>query len=790
MKLNNRSTLLAFLIFVGLVYMSFRVLMPTKTTATAATNSQFSIEKALAQLKVISEKPHYIGSEAHNEVREYLLLQLEHLGLEPHLQEGFTLSKNEKVLAKPKNIIARIKGTKKGKALLLLAHYDSAPHSNSYGASDAGSGVVAILEGVRAYLASGQTPKNDVIILFSDAEEIGLMGAKLFVEKHPWVNEVGVVVNFEARGSGGPSNMILETNQGNAQLIKEFKAANPSHPVASSLMYSVYKMLPNDTDSTIFREMADIDSYFFAFIDNHFHYHTALDTFENLDRNTLAHQGTYVMAILNHFTQANLDDLKATQDVIYFNVPFLKLVSYPFSWILPMLILGIGCFLILIFYGIVQKKLQPKEILKGFIPFLASLISSGLVAFFGWKILLKLYPGYGEMLHGFTYNGHLYISAFVAFTLAICFSFYGKFYRKERPENLVIAPLFIWLIICTLLAIYLKGGSFFIIPVYFTLAMLFVLIQQKRPRGIIFLLYSVPALFIIAPLIQFFPVGLGLKMLVISAVLTVLLFGLLVPVLASFSNKKTFSVLFFLLGFVALLGAHFQSSFSEKRPKPNSLVYFQDLNKQQSFWVSYDHVLDDWTANYLGEATLNPTKTAAFVAPSKYSTGFKYAQETSFKPLATPQISILQDTVVNTWRDVTVLIKPQRNVNRILLFANKEAVFKDFEVNGHPFSKNSSGNAVENSTSQLVLNYYVSDGDSLKISYRFLNQNMYPLTYQEISFDLLAHPQFSVPKRTLSEIPKPFITTDAIILQKTIDLNEIKEIKKPMVQNLTNNATN
>ena len=43
--------------------------------------------------------------------------------------------------------------------------------------------------------------------------------------------------------------------------------ANPKYPVASSLLYSIYKMLPNDTDLTVFREDGDIKGYNFAFLD-------------------------------------------------------------------------------------------------------------------------------------------------------------------------------------------------------------------------------------------------------------------------------------------------------------------------------------------------------------------------------------------------------------------------------------------------------------------------------------------------------------------------------------------
>lgn len=780
MKLTNTSTLYSFLILCLLAYLSFRLLMPSEISDLNTPETEFSTERALTHLKVISEKPHYIGSPAHQEVREYLVSQLELLGLETHIQEGYTLNKKWNVLAKPKNILARIPGTEKGKALMLLAHYDSAPHSKSYGASDAGSGVVAILEGIRAYLASGQIPQNDIIILFSDAEEIGLMGAKLFVEEHPWVNDVGVVANFEARGSGGPSNMILESNHGNAILVREFVKANPSHPVASSLMYSVYKMLPNDTDSTIFRELADIDSYFFAFIDDHFDYHTANDTFENLDRNTLEHQGSYVTAVLNHFTSTDLNDLKAEKDLIYFNVPFIKMVSYPFSWIIPMLILSIIVFISLILYGISKGKLQRKEIYKGFIPFFSTLVLSGLITYFGWKLILKIYPGYTEILHGFTYNGHLYIATFVALTLAISFHFYGSFNRKERTVNLFIAPLFFWLILCTLLAIYLQGAAYFIIPVIFGLFMLFLMIRLQKPSPLLILFLSVPAIFIFVPLTQFLPVGLGLGMLLASAVFTVLIFGLLTPILASFKKKKSFSYLFFLIAIGFFLSAHFTSNFNEERQKPNSLVYFQDDDSQQSFWVTYDQTLDDWTQNYLGEDPMNAGDLISNVAESKYGTGYSFAGASPEKEIPSPEIVLLQDTTNNEIRTVKVLITPQRTVNRIALFADKEAVFKNFVVNGQSVPKHqNTGNAFENRLTNMLLNFYVSDGDPLEVEYSVHNDSKYPLIIQEMSFDLLEHQQFTIPERSKSEMPKPFITNDAIILQKTIDPDAMKLITQP-----------
>jgi hypothetical protein len=96
--------------------------------------------------------------------------------------------------------------------------------------------------------------------------------------------EVGLVLNFEARGTSGPSYMLMETN-GEMGLVEKFAAANTTS-VSNSLMYSIYKMLPNDTDLTVFREQKNIQGYNFAFIDDHYNYHT-LNDINHLDKNTL-----------------------------------------------------------------------------------------------------------------------------------------------------------------------------------------------------------------------------------------------------------------------------------------------------------------------------------------------------------------------------------------------------------------------------------------------------------------------------------------------------------------------
>ena len=450
---------IALLFIIVSIYISFQALLPTKISDLTTEKTEFSTERALIHLKEISKKPHFVGTEEHKNVRHYIVSELKKLGLETEIQEGYSITTWNN-LTKSKNILARIKGSDKGKALMLLTHYDSNPHS-AIGASDAGSGVVTILEGLRAFLAKNIQPKNDIIILITDAEELGLNGADIFVKQHEWAKDVGLVLNFEARGSGGPSYMLIETNDGNANLMKEFVAANPQFPVANSLAYSIYKMLPNDTDLTVFRRDGNIDGFNFAFIDDHFDYHTVKDNFERLDRNTLEHQGSYLMPLLQHFSNINLNNIKANEDYIYFNAPFVKTVIYPFSWILTLLSVAIVIFIVLLMYGYKQTVFKTKAIAHGFITFILALLFGGFLTFLGWKSILLLYPEYNEILHGFTYNGHTYIWFFVCLTISICFYLYSKIDLKHNVANILVAPLTIWLIICVGVAIKLEGASFF-----------------------------------------------------------------------------------------------------------------------------------------------------------------------------------------------------------------------------------------------------------------------------------------------------------------------------------------
>ena len=274
---------------------------PPSPKGTEAPASEFSAARALeAQRGFMGDgAPRPVGSPAHARAREKILAQLRGLGYAPEVQQAFACSPGGNC-ARVSNVLARLPGQEPGKSVLLMAHYDSVPAGP--GAGDDGAGVAAALE-VARILKAGPPPRHGVMLLISDGEEMGLLGARAFAEQSPALAEVGAVVNLEARGSGGPS-LMFETSGPDAWLVSRW-AGGASKPFTSSLFSTIYRYMPNDTDLTIFRRR-NVPGMNFAFIDGPAHYHTALDNLQNLSSASLQHHGDNALAAVRGLAESNL----------------------------------------------------------------------------------------------------------------------------------------------------------------------------------------------------------------------------------------------------------------------------------------------------------------------------------------------------------------------------------------------------------------------------------------------------------------------------------------------------
>src|SRR5215217_7719414 len=197
---------LTFLFFFPGSYLVLQQHEPPSAVSINAPANEFSSGRAMRHLQVIALAQHPTGSSANDEVRNYIMSVLSEMKMTPQIQKIGIRTLTGEAVVTVQNLAVRLEGEEpEGKAILLVAHYDSVPES--YGASDNGAGVVTLLETLRA-LSSDRPLKRDVIALFTDAEELGLLGASAFVQQHEWAHDVGIVMNFDARGTRGPVFMF------------------------------------------------------------------------------------------------------------------------------------------------------------------------------------------------------------------------------------------------------------------------------------------------------------------------------------------------------------------------------------------------------------------------------------------------------------------------------------------------------------------------------------------------------------------------------------------------------
>jgi hypothetical protein len=288
----------------------------------------------MVYVRAISRAPHPTGSEEHTRVRDYVREELGKLGLSPELETGMGAysRRGRQFSGYVENIVARMPGTANTRPVMLAAHYDSTPRGP--GAADDAHGVAALLGTMRA-LNSGPRLRNDVIVLITDGEERGLLGADVFMRQHPWRKEPGVVLNFEARGTGGPSQMF-ETSAGNEWMVRELEAAVPQAQ-ASSFAYEIYRRMPNDTDLTLFKR-GGLAGMNFAFIEHPEFYHTIQDDPAHLDQRSLQEDGRYALALARRFGAMDLNG-RQSGDAVYFPTPVTSLIVYPGGWALPIALL-------------------------------------------------------------------------------------------------------------------------------------------------------------------------------------------------------------------------------------------------------------------------------------------------------------------------------------------------------------------------------------------------------------------------------------------------------------------
>jgi hypothetical protein len=440
----RRASIVALPLTLVLAVALWRAQGPQPRDASAPQNA-FSSARAMSILQglLVEGVPHPVGSPANARVRSRIESRFHELGYETAAQRRFACNANANC-AMVENVIAQAPGASTGDVVLLAAHYDSVPAGP--GASDDGMGVATLLEVARAI--RNDHLRNRVTFLLTDGEEAGLLGAEAFVADETLLRDVAAVINVEMRGTRGVSSMF-ETSPGNRWLIRHLANAL-ERPQASSFFYAIYKLLPNDTDVTVFKR-AGKAAVNFAAIGGVNWYHTPFDDVSHASPRTLQHHGDNVLATLRTLGDADLAARSRT-DATYFDVLEFFLVWWPQEWTLW---IGIASLIGLIFAA---RKTEPRSMTLGVLAAFAAIVFAALGGF-GMSRLAGLRDA------GINWVAHPLAGILAMALTGLAAAFFGAamFNRRDDAHGLLYGIAIVWHVIGIALAVTLPGAAYLMI---------------------------------------------------------------------------------------------------------------------------------------------------------------------------------------------------------------------------------------------------------------------------------------------------------------------------------------
>ena len=560
---SARGLILGLVLFGVMLLVTADRLEPPAPRGTDTPAAEFSGARALEILRTLvgDGSPHPTGSPANDRIRETILAELRRLGYEPSVQDGVACNAGGNC-ARVQNVVARTGPG--GDAVLLMAHYDSVPAGPGVG--DDLSGCATILETARA-LKAGPPPAGPVILLFTDGEEPGLLGAELFVNRHPWAAEVGTVVNLEARGTSGPS-LMFETIGDDAGPVQLYTGA-ADRPITSSIYATIYETLPNDTDLTVFKNRRDRNykGLNFAFIRSPSHYHTTADSVENLSPGSLQHHGDNALAAVRALAGSRV---QLAGDAVFFDILGFGKVIWPKGWTIFLAILA----LVLVVLAAFRAR---GGALFGLLGFLGALVLAALLGF-GLSLVLR-----GATPGNWVAGPQPEIVAFWLMGLAAALMAAAMVSRRAGVAGLWSGVWIGWAALGVVVALAAPGISYlFLVP-----ALVAGIVGLFRRGGATSLIPAAVAFLLWIPILLPLYDGLGKQALVVIAVLGAALLTSLSPLVPDSGRlgHRLLPAAALVLALVAAGVAFTTLPYSKQSPQPVAIQFYQDAGTGESRWL-------------------------------------------------------------------------------------------------------------------------------------------------------------------------------------------------------------
>ncbi len=665
-------------ILAATIFFALALISPPPSQPADAPATFFSAGRAMQSLKVIALEPRPMGiSPGHAEARDYLLDAIRALGLEPQVQDtyGLRVVRPGTVLAGyVENILARLPGTDPEGAILLIAHYDSSP--GSPGAVDNGSSVVANLEILRA-LQAGDPLRHDVIVLFTDGEEPGLIGSHAFVAEHPWLSDVRLAINMDQLWSGPP--YLYRTSGGNGIWVQALaRSAASTRPAYISFPFDLF---PADDTDLLPIVQAGIPGADIVTGGPATEKHTALDLPELVDPGSLQQAGDQILALVRELgAQTTLET--SIPDQTFF--PMLgMLVHYPEDLALLISILGAVCFAGMIVFGFHKRELTWRGLALGFLAALLTIALSVVIAVLLWKGILAFHPEYAYVsASGFRQKlsaDSLYAIGFILLALTVSLGVVVLARNKVTALDLATGMLLTWFPLTIATSILTPGINYMFSWVLIAGSFTLLLAIAVRPRrdawlfsGLGFLASAILVVLLWIPLFYMAiiagPMSADTPLLSMLVGLAALCMGSITPMFHQVTNPRHWlfpsTALLLALGFQ--VAGHFMVGKDSPPPLVNSIGYWLDANEGEAYWLAFSDELDQRQSSLLVDPVSRPYRELISAAP-------QISVRTSAAPMLDldgPGLEVLSDKwvsnrrivqlrITNSMRERTLIILPQ-----------------------------------------------------------------------------------------------------------------------------------
>ncbi len=574
----------------------------------------FSAARAQAHVQALAQAPRPAGSGTNARAREYLLARIRALGLEPDVQVDTVsatswdwMSHGQSTVATARNIVVRKRGAARRGAVLAMAHYDSA--ATTPGAADGGASAAALLETLRV-LQAGPPLDNDLLFVFTDADTVQAMGARAFMQAHPWAERVRVALRFDNAGNRGPLELIGAAHADGFALDAWTRGAPQPH--GSSFMAELYDRLPQSAGAAPLAAGA-FPVLHFATTQGPLGWEGMHDVPQRLSSASLQHEGDTMLALLRRLGNANLALASPPHGQVFFTLPLAGMAHYDYRtiWPLTLLCCALGAWAC---RTALRNRISGTDIVDAMFSVVFSAIFATFVAYLCREMLPALQARYPAAVLADDDGVRWQLAAFMLVPAAVFIALQRRLQRRLGVAATALGVLLAADIALVATSARAPGASYALAwPLLAAHAAWLALTGERTwtsrtwtpaRRAAVAVAGTLPALVLLLPATHASFVFCTPAWLVLPSSLVCLLAGLCGMALDALARRWLVRPLLLAAG-VSFGMAYAAVPRVPDLPTPSRLVYYKDTPSWQAFWLHPAGPLDAWTRQVFPN-TLHP----------------------------------------------------------------------------------------------------------------------------------------------------------------------------------------